>query len=213
MLGLIPWHQFSCMPTCTSEWILSLLRPRPDVESLPAETTLRLYTATNTRCVAEGDVVDYGERTCGDTRLVIGRRGEGATRMVLRLRKKYIPGALALHPQEDGGEPQALDLWDAVSWEEGVLWTYCHFVASHFPSAVVNSVFAMFPEWYPCHALDASPQVNSRLPKEPPPTSTVALDAGAGAGSSAGAMSIDAEGVIGGSSSGEAPKPLVKQDL
>ena len=62
----------------------------------------------------------------GETRrLVIGRREGGATRMVVRLTKKYIPGALALHPQEDGGEPKALDqlevgtlvLWDAVSWE------------------------------------------------------------------------------------------------
>ena len=78
--------------------------------------------------------------------------------------------------------------------------------------------------------------MNSRLPKEPPvgpelgavatvgapPTSTLALDAGAagagarasvGAVSSAGTVTTGAEGVIGGSSSGKAPKPLVKQDL
>lgn len=44
-----------------------------------------------------------------------------------------------------------------------------------------------------------------------PPT----LDAGAGAGaaSSVGTVTTDAEGVIGGSCSGETPKPLVKQDL
>ena len=93
------------------------------MESLPADTTLRLYTATNTRCVAEGGLVLYGERTWGDTRLVVGRRDGRATRMVVRLTKKYIPGALALHPQENGDEPKALDqlevgtlvLWDAVS--------------------------------------------------------------------------------------------------
>lgn len=93
------------------------------MESLPAETTLRLYTASNTRCVAEGKLVDYEERKWGDTRLVVGCREGGATRMVVRLTKKYIPGALALYPRENGGEPQALDqlelgalvLWDAVS--------------------------------------------------------------------------------------------------
>lgn len=97
--------------------------PRPDVESLPADTTLRLYTATNSRCVAEGTLEEYGNRTWGRTELIVGRREAGTPRVVVRLTKKHIPGALALHPGEGGGEPQALDqlelgdhvLWDAVS--------------------------------------------------------------------------------------------------
>ena len=69
--------------------------------------------------------MDYGERTWGAARLVVGRREGRASRMVVRLTKKHVPGTMALHPQEDDGEPQALDqlqlgtlvLWDAVSWE------------------------------------------------------------------------------------------------
>ena len=73
----------------------------------------------------KGTLVDYGERTWGAARLVVGRRQGRASRMVVRLTKKHVPGTMALHPQEDDGEPQALDqlqlgalvLWDAVSWE------------------------------------------------------------------------------------------------
>ena len=121
MLGLIPWRQFSYMPTCTSEWIpfsrslgqmLSRFLPRP------------LYACTRRPTLVawqRGGLCS--ERTWGDTRLVVGRRDGRATRMVVRLTKKYIPGALALHPQENGDEPKALDqlevgtlvLWDAVS--------------------------------------------------------------------------------------------------
>jgi len=128
--------------------------PRPDVESLPADTTLRLYTATNTRCVAEGGLVLYGERTWGDTRLVVGRRDGRATRMVVRLTKKYIPGAFALHPGEGGGEPQALDhlklgtlvLWDAVSWR--LFWDFVLSFCRRrwvrvLPPAIVNMIRAV----------------------------------------------------------------------
>ena len=80
--------------------------------------------------------------------------------------------------------------------------------------------------------------MNSRLPKEPPPgpaeadrqqesgavatdgasaptppTSTLALGAGGVAGAVSSVGAVDAGGDIGDSSSGETPKPLVKQDL
>lgn len=114
---LLYYHVYSRMDPVYTE-------PRPDVLSLPADTTLRLYTVTNTRCVGEGTLAGYGEQTWGNTGLAIGRREGGTTRMVVRLTKKYIPGALALYPCHDGGEPQALEalelgtlmLWDAVSW-------------------------------------------------------------------------------------------------
>ena len=78
--------------------------PQPDVAALPADTTLRLYSLRG-----QGTLVDYGERTWGAARLVVGRRQGRASRMVVRLTKKHVPGAMALHPQEDNGEPQALD--------------------------------------------------------------------------------------------------------
>ena len=98
---------------------------RPDVLSLPVNTPLRLYTSTNSRCVAEGTLVDYPQgSTWGSTGLTIGRVTGGATRMVIKLTARHIPGAFTLHPREDGGQVQALDelelgdlvLWNAVSW-------------------------------------------------------------------------------------------------
>lgn len=97
---------------------------RPDVLSLDAGTPLRLYTRTNSRCVAEGTLAEYPrERMWGSTDLALGQGAGRVTRMVVKLTKKHIPGALALHPGEAGGELQALDqlevgtlvLWDAVS--------------------------------------------------------------------------------------------------
>lgn len=99
---------------------------RPDVLSLPANTHLRLYTSTNTRCVAEGTLVDYSQGgKWGRTGLKVGLVTGGATRMVVRLTVKHVPGAFVLHPGEGGGEVQALEeldlgalvLWDAVSWD------------------------------------------------------------------------------------------------
>ncbi|CAM9672667.1 unnamed protein product, partial [Ectocarpus sp. 6 AP-2014] len=97
---------------------------RPDVLSLPANTHLRLYTSTNTRCVAEGTLEEYSQDgTWGSTGLTIGRVTGGATRMVVRLTVKHVPGAFVLHPGEGGGQVQALDelelgalvLWDAIN--------------------------------------------------------------------------------------------------
>lgn len=97
---------------------------RPDVLALRAGTPLRLYTRTNSRCVAEGTLAEYPRgRTWGSTNLALGQRQGGTTRMVAKLTEKLIPGALALYPGEAGGEAQALGqlevgilvLWDAVS--------------------------------------------------------------------------------------------------
>ncbi|CAN0445314.1 unnamed protein product, partial [Ascophyllum nodosum] len=97
---------------------------RPDVLSLPVNTPLRLYTSTNSRCVAEGTLIDYPQRsTWGSTGLTIGRVTGGATRMVIKLTARHIPGAFTLHPGKDGGQVQALDelelgalvLWDAIN--------------------------------------------------------------------------------------------------
>lgn len=107
-----------------------LTKCRPDVLSLPANTHLRLYTSTNTRCVAEGTLEEYSQGgTWGSTGLTIGRVTGGATRMVVRLTVKHVPGAFVLHPGEGGGQVQALEelelgalvLWDAVSWVPGTV--------------------------------------------------------------------------------------------
>lgn len=96
---------------------------RPNVETLEVGTSVRLYTKTNSRVVAVGTLLDYpGGNTWGKTGLAIGH-GSGAGRMVLKLDKMFVPGALAIHPNENGGVPQALDdlrvggivLWEAVS--------------------------------------------------------------------------------------------------
>lgn len=131
--------------------------PRPDVLSLLADTPLRLYTATNTRCVAEGTKVDYGQPMWGDTGLMVGPKEGRATRMVVRLTKKHVPGALALHPREDGGERQALDqldlgnlvLWDAVSPNRVsaifIAWRWEHNSVPRFAVAFVKPVFSRVP--------------------------------------------------------------------
>ncbi|CAN0559962.1 unnamed protein product, partial [Laminaria digitata] len=96
--------------------------PVPDAASLAAGTTVRLYTRTNTRCVAEGAVVNFPESTWGHTGLWIGRR-RLTDRLVVNLAVIRIPGALALYGDKDGGTARALEstgvqamvLWDTVS--------------------------------------------------------------------------------------------------
>lgn len=95
----------------------------PDPKTLAVGTTVRLYTRTNTRCVAQGPVVNYPEGgTWGRTGLKIGRR-RLTDRIVVNLEVIHIPGALTLYGDEDGGAVRALEsiggqatvLWDTVS--------------------------------------------------------------------------------------------------
>lgn len=75
---------------------------QPDVASLTTGTAVRLYTRTNTRCIAEGTAVDYSAaQTFGGTGLAVGKR-ISSDRVVVMLTEIRVPGALALHPSEDG---------------------------------------------------------------------------------------------------------------
>ena len=93
--------------------------PKPDAAALATGAPVRLYTRTNTRRIAEGTVADYNTaQTFRGTGLAIGKR-PSSDRVVVRLTDVRVPGALALHPSEDG--TQALTL-EAVGVQACVLW-------------------------------------------------------------------------------------------
>ncbi|CAM9783090.1 unnamed protein product, partial [Laminaria digitata] len=94
--------------------------PQPGAADLATDTLLRLYTRTNTRCIAEGTVVDYTTAgTFGKTELAVGKR-PSSDRVVVRLTTIRVPGAFALHPSEAGTQPptlEALGVQTCALWE------------------------------------------------------------------------------------------------
>lgn len=99
----------------------------PDSADLPTGIAIRLYTGTNTRCVGEGTTADYPAETWGSTGLAIGKR-RCSDRVVVELGTILVPGALANHASEDGGQVKSLEtlgvkalaLWDTVSQTVGL---------------------------------------------------------------------------------------------
>ena len=91
----------------------------PAVQELQPGTSLRLYTRTNTRFVAEGILESHGSGDkWGGTSIVI-REG----RVVMRLTDIHVAAARMLYPNEQGVESTSLKdarigelvLWDVVS--------------------------------------------------------------------------------------------------
>ena len=94
----------------------------PDSADLPTGTAIHLDTETITTCVGDGTTADYLAETWGSTRLAIGKR-RCSDRVVVELGTILVPGALANHVSEDGGQVESLEalgvktlvLWDTVS--------------------------------------------------------------------------------------------------
>lgn len=95
----------------------------PASADLPADTIVRLYARTGTRCVGEGTVADTPTgHKWGSTSLAVGR-GRSTDRVVVKLDAILVPGALALYPNQQGDKEESLEalgvhalvLWDTVS--------------------------------------------------------------------------------------------------
>lgn len=96
-----------------------LTRTHPAVQELQPGTSLRLYTRTNSRFVAEGVLVSHGSGDkWGGTTIVI-REG----RVVTRLTNIHVTAARMLYPNNQGVDSTSLKdarigelvLWDVVS--------------------------------------------------------------------------------------------------
>lgn len=100
------------------------LKP-PDVGELTPGTALHLYTRANSRAVAERMIVnhDWGD-TWGKTSMRVGRDNI-KERVVLKVTKIVVPGALTMHPSEFGGQSQSLgeaQLSSNVLWNTVRVW-------------------------------------------------------------------------------------------
>ena len=94
----------------------------PDSTDLPKGTAVRLYAKTGIRCVGEGTVADPPTgRTWGSTSFAVGKQ-RATDRVVVKLTRVFVPGALALYRSQDGHTEKSLDalgvdaevLWDTV---------------------------------------------------------------------------------------------------